>query len=313
MKVRKDMFEMNLTKKKTKNSDAMKSFESVHFPPLTLFDFTRKDDAADAKAISAGPTKGGWRLGDDEVIGGYSRGTLQFIPKGERSFLDGEEKDEETHENDEISDKCLPYLHWKGNIDTRIGPKARAKRSGFCAIRCPEFPFGGVPIGFRYNALEIICRTDGRIYTVNLKVSSYFDDDLYQGVIKVDSASEVDREFVTLVLPFRDFVLTSGGLIRQQQRDLDGAVQLEHFGLTLMDGVDGPFHFDLARVRAVNYIHGDIVGDVEEDADDTEEEGDSSSDADNTSTRNTPTNERADMDEKGDGPVDTEETRKSDR
>jgi hypothetical protein len=300
MKVRKDIFEMHITKKsQTKNSDAMKSFERVHYPPLTIFDFTRKDDAADANLIHHGPTKGGWRYSDDEVIGGYSRGTLQLISKEQSNdnHGDGDDHDHDaTNTNDNI-----PYLHWEGTIDTTIGPKSRAQRSGFCAIRCPEFPFGGVPIGFRYNALEIICRTDGRIYTVNLKVGSYFEDDLYQGVIKIDPTSEVDNEFVTLVLPFRDFVLTSSGLIREQQRDLDGAIQLEHFGLTLMDGVDGPFQFDLARVRAVNYMNGEILGESNDDADDDDEdtvgEEESSSDSD----------------DERDGPVDKEEERKPDR
>ena len=254
IKVRQDLLNLYMTKKsESNNSTALKSFEHVHYPPLTIFDFTRPDDAADAKEIHEGPSKGGWRFSDDEVIGGYSRGILQFIHEPE--------EDPKSGSGDDGNREFFPYLHWKGNIDTRIGPSSRAKRSGFCAIRCPEYPFGGVPLGFRYNALEIKCRTDGRAYTVNLKVSSFFEDDIYQGVIRVDPEQERNGDFVTLVLPFTHFVLTSYGVIREQQRDLDGAIKLEHLGITLMDGNDGPFQFDLARIRAVNLIgDGKIAG-----------------------------------------------------
>ena len=46
---------------------------SIHLPSLT---FSRLDDAVDVMAVSTGPTKGGWRVSDDEVIGGYSRGEM---------------------------------------------------------------------------------------------------------------------------------------------------------------------------------------------------------------------------------------------
>lgn len=263
MNVRYEILNNYITKKsESDNSKALKTFEHVHHPPLTLFDFTRRDDAADACQIHEGPSKGGWRYGDDEVIGGYSRGVLRFI----------QEQEEDPNKSSSNQD-FFPYLHWKGNIDTRIGPSSRAQRSGFCAIRCPEFPFGGVPLGFRYNALEIRCRTDGRIYTVNLKVSTYFEDDIYQGVIRVDPEQERDGKFVTLVLPFTQFVLTSYGRIREQQRDLDGHIKVEHLGITLMDGEDGPFQFDLARIRAVNLIgDGKIAGEVGLKADKAGEE-----------------------------------------
>jgi len=252
--------------------------------PITLFDFGRKNDAIDANLADHGPAKGGWRLSDDGVIGGYSCGNLKLIQsntinnslKPENnihvndedsshdsniSFRNTNNNSEKVESNTDNKIMTMPFIKWKGNIDTRIGSKSRARRSGFCAIRSPEFPFGGAPIGHRYNALEIMCRSDGRVYTVNLNVASYFPDDLYQGLITIDKTEE---EFVTLVLPFRDFILTSGGLIREQQRALDGYIQLESIGLTLMDGDDGEFEFDVSRVRAINYIDGKVLGEDDE-------------------------------------------------
>lgn len=272
VRIRKEMFEHSLDKQ------SKSSFDKTSLPlkPLTIIDFQRPDDAADARAVSIGSKQQGWRISDDEVIGGFSRATLTLWNEHSKKI------------SSSSSTENLPFVRWTGNIDTRIGPKSRAKRSGFCAIRCPEFPLGGIPVGEKYNALEIKCRTDGRAYTFNLKIQSYFPDDLYQSLITVQPEEvlqeykrqnqplsvAVDRDsnsssstdsvsttattsaasgFISVVLPFRDFVLTSYGRMKAQQRNLDGGIQIEHLGITLMDGKDGPFTFDLARIRLVNY------------------------------------------------------------
>lgn len=65
-------------------------------------------------------------------------------------------------------------------------------------------------------------------------------------------------------MPFRDFALTSGGRLRQQQRILDD-VTVQSIGFTLMDGIDGDFTFDLVSLRAVNVLEGEVVGRLEDD------------------------------------------------
>jgi len=278
--MRKDMFEFSM--KKSSES----SFEQNALPmkPLTIFDFKRMDDAADARAIDVGSGKGGWRISDDEVIGGFSRAKFDLVDTTSSSTTK-ETSSSPSSSSPSPSSIQSPFIRWQGNIDTRIGPKSRAKRSGFCAIRCPEFPFGGIPVGNKYNALEVKCRSDGRTYTLNLKVQTYFPDDLYQTLITVQPQDVVELkkkqathkpegsssssppssldDFISVVLPFQDFLLTSHGMVKAQQRSLDGGVQLQHFGLTLMDGKDGPFQFDLAGIRLVNYssIDGIIVND----------------------------------------------------
>lgn len=70
--------------------------------------------------------------------------------------------------------------------------------------------------------------------------------------------------FQRYILPFKHFVLTSRGRMRQAQRLLDGAVKIESIGFTLMDGKDGDFVFDLVSLRAVNLVNGEVVGSLED-------------------------------------------------
>ena len=310
--------------------------------PLTLFDFSRQDDAADALVAEEGPTKGGWRLSDDGVIDGYSRGTMKLIQTsedyrrhmnlkpyvldvGSASANNGTEEakpkestmesssakletnrktkqskdefqpgDEAPSVLDDIAKKnarlmeemesegeqpFIPFIRWFGKLDTRVGENSKATRSGFCALRSPEFPF---PINLKnnYNALEITCRSDGRTYTVNLKISTFMPDDLFQGYITVPAthgpeAAICERtggDFVTLFIPFKTMLLTSQGRMREVQRELDGAIKIESVGITLMDNVDGNFQFDLARVRAVNVVGGSVMEKDEDEVDDKEKD-----------------------------------------
>jgi hypothetical protein len=97
---------------------------------------------------------------------------------------------------------------------------------------------------------------------------------MYQGIIDIEAThkpgvfinKETGGKFSKVILPLRSFALTSAGREREIQRRLDGGVRLETVGITLMDGVDGEFEFDLARIRAVNYYDGDILGEDDEDA-----------------------------------------------
>ena len=327
IRIRKEMFEFSFQKQSSNSFDK----PTLPMKPLTIIDFSKKDDAADARAVSIGNAQQGWRISDDEVIGGFSRATFKLLHHepgmGDKdSFIpvhnENNNHEEDQHKEDQQLSNQLsnqqhqqqqqqPFVRWSGTIDTRIGPKSRAKRSGFCAIRCPEFPLGGIPVGNKYNALEVLCRTDGRAYTLNLKVQTYFPDDLYQSLITVkkeeveelmelrrkqlkndprlvsisssnsttattgattgastttDSTDETSAAlgFISVVLPFNDFILTSHGMMKAQQRSLDGGVQLQHMGLTLMDEQDGPFTFDLAKIRLVNYDkeEGKIMNDI---------------------------------------------------
>ena len=236
--------------------------------------------------IDEGSKKGGWRISDDSTIGGYSKAKFQLvrtpddykrITNGQDpvSLLDLIENGQEIPKidyddddgGDDDDDRFVPFVRWNGKIDTRVDENSDVQRSGFCAIRSPEFPFGGADLGGRYNGLEITCRSDGRPYSFNLKVDTFIPDDVFQCFINIpptidpnsvvcpDTGGKFDR----VVLLFQHFIVTAGGRMRATQRELDNSVRIQSIGFTLMDGVDGEFQFDLARIRAVNYDERGVI------------------------------------------------------
>lgn len=294
-------------------------------PPVTIFDFADRDDAVDAMKVGGngnggggGNSRDGWRLSDDRVIGGFSTSTARLIRNeteyrkyllssasnaddaddGTTADPDGQKETKEEDEGGGTTGTFQPFIRWSGHIDTTIGLQSNAQRSGFAAIRSPEFPMEGANLRGMYGALEIVCRSptalppssggdgggdggesddDQRIFTVNLKVSSSIPNDLYQGHIqhqrqrqqepRIKSSDDVgdaadgfvlESEFERFVLPFDEFKLTSMGRERHINRTLDDNVCIESVGIALMDGRSGPFAFDLARIRAVNLYEGAV-------------------------------------------------------
>lgn len=194
--------------------------------------------------------------------------------KGEEAQGD-DDNEEDIIENNDNNDEFIPFIRWKGTIDTRVNDdettmmkNENIQRSGFCAIRSPEFPFGGANLGGRYDGIEIMCRSDGRPYSVNLLVETFIPDDMYQCFISIPPTIEPNSytcpntggRFDRVILLFRHFIVTSGGKMRARQRDLDTLIKLQSIGFTIMDGRDGDFQFDLARIRAVNCDEKGVIG-----------------------------------------------------
>ena len=253
------------------------SFDSEHMVPgpITLFDFSDRNDAADADLISP-KQEGGWRISDDEVIGGFSRATFKLIRTKndlERYLLRKEEpvvvapvvdnNKVDNNKDQTNKDGFVPFIRWKGTLDTRIGEIASVERSGFCAIKSPTYPFGGAALR-KFNALELKVRSDGRQYLINLHVDSMFPGDLYQAVLAIpptiDGSDGSKTAFSKVIFPFKQFQHTSQGRVRVMQRILDAGASVETVGITLMDGQDGDFELDLASIRGVNYYNEEILG-----------------------------------------------------
>jgi Complex I intermediate-associated protein 30 (CIA30) len=259
-------------------------------PPLTILDFARPVDSADASNVSTKNTDG-WRVSDDRVIGGFSASSATLLRTQHEwtKHLGGIQRPTESVEGsnedslDEGETFPVPFLRWYGHVDTTVGLASKAQRSGFCALRSPEFSFDGANLRGLYNSLEIQCResssvsngnkqdddTDifNRMYTVNLKVASSMPEDIYQGQLSFDRSAQSsttgienhDSGFQTFVLPFDDFHLTARGRDREFSRQLDDNVKIESIGFVLMDGINGSFQLDLARIRAVNRLEDGSV------------------------------------------------------
>jgi len=282
-------------------------------PPLTLFDFRRSVDRSDASRVASRADETDfWRISDDRVIGGFSSSTAALIQSSEcwakhlarekakeeqdsssmpsadddkknESVLGeippsppSEETTEENAETDD-TDTFTPFIRWSGYLDTTLPLSTRAQRSGFCAIRSPEFGFDGANLQGYFNGLEIQCRERfPRQWTVQLKVHSIMLDDIFQGTLifqppasavpspamdHVDDDDDDDddttRPFETFVIPFDSLRQTAQGRERELGRELDGGIKIDSIGFALMDGRDGNFELDLARVRVVNIMDDD--------------------------------------------------------
>jgi len=235
--------------------------------PITLFDFRRPHDAVDAARIHEKDLDT-WRVSDDRVIGGFSKGTAVLLKSKAdyESYISGaiieHERNATAIDYAELSDhsEFIPFIRWEGTMDTTVGLQSSAQRSGFAALRSPEFPFSGANLQGLYNALELTCRSDGRTYTINLKVTSSIPNDIYQRNIQSTALRSLHESslpaFEKFYLPFSNFALTAMGREREVFRELDDAISIESIGIAVMDGRDGDFRFDLARIRAVN-VHED--------------------------------------------------------
>ena len=62
-------------------------------------------------------------------------------------------------------------------------------------------------------------------------------------------------QWVTLALPVRDFRLVTRGTIREQQYELD-AGSVVGMGITIADGRNGPFNFEIQWLRAFEGVDG---------------------------------------------------------
>ena len=238
------------------------------YRPITLFDFSHPDDAMDARRVHE-KDQDAWRISDDRVIGGFSQSSAKLVRSQAELFRYATGKASEDDHDDGISvdsdedETFLPFIKWKGTLDTTIGLTSNVQRSGFAALRSPQFPLSGANLNGMYDALEITCRSDSRLYTVNLKVATAFPDDIYQGYlqqsnVRLDPMGNLTGPFDSLILPFSAFSLTSMGREREIHRELDDRICIESIGFALIDGNDGDFQFDLARIRVVNLRDGRV-------------------------------------------------------
>ncbi|KAI8071738.1 complex I intermediate-associated protein 30-domain-containing protein [Gongronella butleri] len=166
-----------------------------------------------------------WALGCDKDIGGFSEAAL------------------------EMGDGAYGSFHGRLSLDLPANPDI--KQSGYAAIRSKAQPSSmfGTPCWdtslFRYLALRV--RGDKRKYFVNIQTDGVIQTDLYQHRLFLRSPGEWE----TIMIPFRDFILTNNGVIQEQQIDMYRE-KVKTVGLSIMDKTEGPFRIDIEWIKAMN-------------------------------------------------------------
>lgn len=108
--------------------------------------------------------------------------------------------------------------------------------------------------------------TDGSSITTFASTGS---TDMEESTISsMDEANEMSNEFQQCVVPFSSCRLTSMGREKMANLEMDDRVKIESIGITLMDGINGPFIIDIARIRAVTIDEDGAVYDPVEDPED---------------------------------------------
>ncbi|CAO3614159.1 unnamed protein product [Cunninghamella echinulata] len=173
-----------------------------------------------------------WAIGSDKDIGGFSEATLEITPQNTGRFF--------------------------GNLSLELPVNPEIQQSGYAAIRSKAQPSSvfGTPCWdtslFRYLALRV--RGDNRKYFVNIQTDGVIQTDLYQHRLFLRTPGEWE----TVMIPFRDFILTNNGMIQEQQIEMFRE-KVKTVGLSIMDRKEGPFSIEIEWIKSMNtpYTEGD--------------------------------------------------------
>ncbi|KAI8998373.1 complex I intermediate-associated protein 30-domain-containing protein [Gaertneriomyces semiglobifer] len=140
-------------------------------------------------------------------------------------------------------------LFW-GKISTEIPQGAKLDRSGYAGIRSKEKqltlfhrPRWDTSL---YRYLAIRARGDTRQWFVNLQTDSMYPTYLWQHRLYFKNPGEWE----TIMIPFRDFVLTSQGYVQKRQLAMD-RTKIKTVGFSIVRQ-PGDFSLELDWIKAIN-------------------------------------------------------------
>ncbi|TPX72907.1 hypothetical protein SpCBS45565_g00271 [Spizellomyces sp. 'palustris'] len=179
---------------------------------MPLFQFQNVEDLQD------------WIVGSDADIGGLSEAYWGLTPQSTALF-------------------------W-GTLSTDIPPGVKIDRSGYAGVRSKERPLTLFhrprydTTLFRYLAIR--AKGDTRQWFVNLQTDSIYPSYLWQHRLYFQRPGEWE----VIMIPFRDFVLTSHGYVQKRQITMDRS-KIKTVGFSLVRQ-PGDFSLELDWIKAVN-------------------------------------------------------------
>ncbi|KAI8926423.1 complex I intermediate-associated protein 30-domain-containing protein [Entophlyctis helioformis] len=140
-------------------------------------------------------------------------------------------------------------LFW-GTLSTEVPPNANFERSGYAGIRSKEKPFTlfhhpRIDTSM-YRYLAVRAKGDSSQWYVNLRTDSIYPSYVWQHRLHFQRPGEWE----TVMIPLRDFVLTSHGYVQQRQMAMD-RTRIKTVGFSIMRQ-PGDFSLELDWIKAMN-------------------------------------------------------------
>ncbi|KAF8936097.1 hypothetical protein BGZ58_004616 [Dissophora ornata] len=166
-----------------------------------------------------------WLVGCDRDIGGFSEAHLEITKNGTGRFY--------------------------GQLSLDLPENESVEKSGYAGIRTKTRPGSifGTPVWdtclFEYLSLRV--KGDERKYFVNLQTDGVVPTDLYQHRLFLKTPGEWE----TVLIPFKDFILTNQGFIQEEQIEIFRE-RVKNVGVSIIDRKSGPFELEIECISAVN-------------------------------------------------------------
>ncbi|XP_033104955.1 complex I intermediate-associated protein 30, mitochondrial-like [Anneissia japonica] len=143
-------------------------------------------------------------------------------------------------------------LLFHGELSTVVPKDGETERSGYCALKSKQL-YGAFEKKIQidlspFNVLKFRIRGDGRSYMVNFYADSYYSDtqdDIWSYFLFTRGGPHWQEATV----PFSKFFLSSRGRIQDRQELVD-LENINCFGLTMADAVDGEFALEIDIIAA---------------------------------------------------------------
>lgn len=193
---------------------------------LALWDNEFQEDFDDRLVISCADRDAflKWRVTTDAAIRGKSTGSISWNAEAKTGVFEG------------VLDQT---------VDESV--QDRIKKSGFAAIRSPEFE--DPPDLTKYDCFEVRAKGDGKVYVLNiLPLNPYMEEEwrLFQAPLVTKPGV-----WQNTLVPFSEFLSSYRGMIDAEPFTYNGQ-PIASVGILMAQRTAGPFRLEIDWIQAVN-------------------------------------------------------------